>query len=83
MKKFWAIACVIAFTAFWTFGFIALSGAFGDRPFDWASAVFCVFGLGIGIYARLRVNALTREMKKGLHVRPSEPVDATWEEARG
>jgi hypothetical protein len=82
MKKFWAIACVIGFTAFWTFGFIALSGAFGDRPFDWVSAVICLLGLGAGTYARLQVNALTREMKKGLHVRPQETTDTTWEDAR-
>jgi len=83
MKKIWAIACVIGFTAFWTFGFLALAGMFGDRPFDWVSAVICVAGLGVGTYARLQVNALTREMKTGLHVRPTETVDATWEEARG
>jgi hypothetical protein len=82
MKKFWAIACVIGFTAFWTFGFIALSGAFGDRPFDWLSAVICVLGLGVGVFARFQVNALTREMKTGLHVRAEEKTEMALKDAR-
>lgn len=75
MKKFWAIACVIAFTAFWTFGFIALSGMFGDRPFDWTSAVISVLGLGLGIYSRIQINAMTSTVKRGLHVRPTQDED--------
>ncbi|WP_425093919.1 hypothetical protein [Tropicimonas sp. S265A] len=82
MKKFWAIACVIAFTAFWTFGLLALAGLFGDRPFDWVSAVIAVLGLGAGVFARIQVNAATRDIKSGLHVRVDETKNATWEDVR-
>lgn len=75
MKKFWAIACVIAFTAFWSFGFLALSGLFGDRPFDWLSAVVSITGLTVGIYARMRINAMTAGIIQGLHVRPTQGHD--------
>jgi len=75
MKKIWAIVCVIAFTAFWTFGFIALAGLFGDRAFDWTSALFSLLGLGVGTYARMQINALTADIKKGLHVRPTQGED--------
>ena len=75
MKKFWAITCVVAFTAFWTFGFLALSGMFGNRPFDWTSALIAVVGLAIGIFARIRINALTAEIKTGIHVRPTQDQD--------
>ncbi|WP_424968131.1 MULTISPECIES: hypothetical protein [unclassified Dinoroseobacter] len=75
MKKFWAIACVIAFTAFWTFGFLALSGLFGTRPFDWASALISLIGLGLGVYARIQINAMTAGITKGMHVRPTQGED--------
>lgn len=75
MKKFWAIACVVAFTAFWTFGLLALAGMFGDRAFDWTSAMIAIVGLGLGIFARVQINALTAEITKGLHVRPTQDHD--------
>lgn len=75
MKKFWAIACVVAFTAFWTFGFIALAGMFGDRSFEWTNALISLLGLVTGIYARIQINALTSEIKQGLHVRPTQGQD--------
>ena len=75
MKKFWAIACVIAFTAFWTYGLIALAGIFGDRAFDWTSVAFSAIGLALGTYARMQINALTRDIKQGLHVRPTQGQD--------
>ena len=49
MKKLWAIACVVGFTAFWTYGFIVLAGVFGDRPASPIGVVFCVTGLGLGL----------------------------------
>lgn len=55
MKQLWAIICVIGFTAFWTFGFIVLSGLLGDRPVAPMSFVFCLLGLGAGVIAWGRV----------------------------
>jgi hypothetical protein len=72
MRKFWAIVCVVGFTGFWTFGFIAASGAFGDRPFDWLALAACLAGLIVGTVARLRVVALTRHVPVGPRVRPQE-----------
>jgi hypothetical protein len=75
MKKTWAILCVIAFTAFWVFGFLALSGLVSDRPFDWISTVIAVVGLGVGTFARTKINVLTSNVKQGLHVRPTQGQD--------
>ncbi|URF51396.1 hypothetical protein M8007_01925 [Dinoroseobacter shibae] len=75
MKKFWAIACVIAFTAFWIFGFLALAAMLGERPFDWTSTIIAMVGLGLGTYARMQINAMTHDIKKGLHVRPTQGED--------
>jgi hypothetical protein len=80
MKKLWAIACTVAFAAFWIFGLMAVSGLFGERAFDWTSVGFSAVGLGVGLYARAQVNALTRNLKQGLHVRPQQGQDAYAEQ---
>lgn len=48
-KKLWAIACVVGFTAFWTYGFIALAGIFGERSVHPMTVVLCAAGLAVGI----------------------------------
>lgn len=54
-KKISAILCVIGFTGFWTYGFIALSGIFGDRPASPMVFVLCLVGLAVGIYGWVNV----------------------------
>ncbi|MEM1130914.1 MAG: hypothetical protein AAGH83_10380 [Pseudomonadota bacterium] len=48
MKKFWAIACVVGFTGFWVYGFIALSGVFGERNTSPMVYILCLLGLFVG-----------------------------------
>ncbi|PWR01813.1 hypothetical protein DKT77_14525 [Meridianimarinicoccus roseus] len=55
MKKLWAIVCVVGFTAFWTYGFIALSGVMGDRPTEGINFVLCLLGLGAGLTGWVQV----------------------------
>lgn len=55
MRKFWAILCVVGFTAFWTYGFIALSGALGERETHAMTFVLCLAGLGAGLAGWVRV----------------------------
>ena len=64
MKKIWAIACVVGFTAFWTFGFIALSGTFGSRDVGGISFLFCAVGLGVGLVAWFQVAATAPRMHR-------------------
>lgn len=75
MKKFWAIVCVVGFTGFWTYGLIAVAGLFGDRAFYWPHVIFAAVGLGVGTYARMKINAMTSNIKRGLHVRPQQGQD--------
>lgn len=55
MKKLWAILCVVGFTAFWTYGFIALSGVLGERPTTAMTFVLCLLGLGAGLVGWVQV----------------------------
>lgn len=55
MKKIWAIVTVVGFTAFWTFGFIAASGAFGERATHPMTFVLCLLGLGAGLIGWFQV----------------------------
>ena len=64
MKKVWAIICVVGYAAFWTFGFIVLSGIFGDRPVDAVSVVLCIVGFIVGTYGRVKVTAMTPKMHR-------------------
>jgi hypothetical protein len=62
MKQLWAIACVVGYAAFWTFGFLVIAGLFGDRDGHPMNYVLCLVGLGLGTYARGRVLAATPKM---------------------
>ena len=55
MKKIYAIGCVIGFTAFWTFAFIALGETFGDRSVHPMNFVLAVAGLGLGILSWFQI----------------------------
>lgn len=64
MKKIWAIVCVVGYTAFWTYGFIALAGFFGDRPGHPINYILCIAGVVIGTYARIKITAMTPKMHR-------------------
>lgn len=55
MKKLWAIVCVVGFTAFWTYGFIAVSGVFGGRETHPVTFVLCLLGLAVGLAGWVQV----------------------------
>lgn len=62
VKKLWAIICVIGFTAFWTFGFIAVAGVLGERQTEAMTYVFCLLGLGAGLIGWFRVMRYAPQM---------------------
>ena len=49
MKKLYAVICVVGFTAFWTYGFMVLSGVLGERTVEPWNFVLCLLGLGAGL----------------------------------
>lgn len=49
MRKLWAILCIVGFTAFWIYGFIAVSGVLGERPTHVMTFVLCLAGLAAGL----------------------------------
>lgn len=61
-KKLWALACVVGFTGFWTYGFIAVSGVAGGRPVPAMTYVLCLLGLGLGIAGWFRVMSYAPRM---------------------
>lgn len=62
MRKFWALACVLGFTGFWTFGLMAVAALFGDRPLDGMHVALAGMGLFVGVMARVKVNEATRHV---------------------
>jgi len=54
--------CVVGFTAFWTYGFIALAGALGERPTHAMNFVLCLLGLGVGVFGWFRMMRLVPRM---------------------
>lgn len=72
MRKFWAIACTLAFLAFWVFGGLAVLAWMDDHPLRWIVSGLAAAGLVIGIWARLRLVALTQAMARGTRVTQSE-----------
>ncbi|MGB0660480.1 MAG: hypothetical protein ACPGNV_09900 [Mangrovicoccus sp.] len=80
MKKLWAIAVVIGFTAFWTYGFLIASGLFGGREGHPMNYVLCILGLGVGLFARQRVLSATPKMH-GRRAAARARLDAEVEES--
>lgn len=64
MRKLWAILCVVGFTAFWTYGFIALSGVLGERPTHVMTFVLCLAGLAAGLVGWKQVMRTTPSMHR-------------------
>ena len=56
-RKVWAIVTTIAFAVFWFSGLFMVAGMYGQQGLHWSAPVLAVLGLGIGLYARRRVEA--------------------------
>lgn len=76
MKKVWAIACTLGFAAFWVFGGLAVLAYVDGHPLFAAVLMLALLGLGTGIWARMRLVALTRHLPRGARVRQEETVQA-------
>jgi hypothetical protein len=50
-RKMWAIVTTIAFAVFW------FAGLFGQQAIHWSAPVLAAIGLGVGLYARRKVDA--------------------------
>ncbi|RRH77968.1 hypothetical protein [Falsigemmobacter faecalis] len=72
MKKFLAILCTVAFSAFWVFGGLALLAFMDAHPLMPHVMVLALLGLAIGIWARLRLLALTQDLQRGERVYQAE-----------
>lgn len=68
MIKVWAILCTVAFAMFWVFGGFALMAAWDGSPLVIHVSVVSALGLGLGIYARRQLLALTRHYPRGQRV---------------
>jgi len=56
-RKMWAILCTIGFTVFWFSSLFLVAGLFGQSGMHWSAPVLAALGLGVGMFARMRVDA--------------------------
>ncbi len=56
-RKLWAIVTTIAFGVFWFSGLFMAAGLFGQQELHWSAPVLTAISLGIGLFARRRVEA--------------------------
>lgn len=66
MKKSWAILCVIGFAAFWSYALAILAALGTERVFQPLELVACLFGLSVGVFARLQIHHVTPAMQRQL-----------------
>lgn len=76
MKKVWAIACTLGFSAFWVFGGLAVLALVDGHPLFGLVAALSVLGLVVGVWARRRVVALTQDIAVGARAVPQETAQA-------
>jgi len=76
MKKGWAIACTLGFSAFWVFGGLSVLAFLDGHPLFGLVAVLSVMGLGLGFLARRRVVALTQDVPVGARAVQQEDAHA-------
>ncbi|MEM1131065.1 MAG: hypothetical protein AAGH83_11185 [Pseudomonadota bacterium] len=55
-RKTWAIVTTIAFAVFWFSGLFLAAGLYGQQDLHWSVPVLTVLGLGVGLFARRRVD---------------------------
>lgn len=56
-RKVWAIVTTIAFAIFWFSGLFLAAGLYGQQTMHWSAPVLAILGLGVGLYARRKVDA--------------------------
>ena len=56
-RKLWAIVTTVAFAVFWFAGLFTAAGLYGQQELHWSGPVLTVLGLGLGLYARRKVDA--------------------------
>ena len=56
-RKLWAIVTTVAFAVFWFAGLFTAAGLYGQQGLHWSGPVLTVLGLGVGLYARRKVDA--------------------------
>ena len=76
MRKICALACTLGFAAFWVFGGLSVLAWIDAHPLFWAVTLLSLAGLGLGIWARLRVVELTQDVPVGRRATPSETAQA-------
>ena len=76
MKKVWAIACTLGFSAFWVFGGLSVLALIDGHPLMWLVAALSVLGLALGVWSRRRVVALTQDLAVGARAVQQETAHA-------
>jgi hypothetical protein len=56
-RKMWAIVTTVAFAIFWFSGLFLAAGLFGEQTMHWSAPVLAALGLGVGLFARRKVDA--------------------------
>ncbi|MFW5655796.1 MAG: hypothetical protein ACOCYW_09180 [Roseicyclus sp.] len=56
-RKLWAIVTTVAFAVFWFAGLFTAAGLYGQQGLHWSGPVLTALGLGVGLYARRKVDA--------------------------
>jgi hypothetical protein len=56
-RKIWAIVTTIAFAVFWFSGLFLAAGLYGQQTMHWSAPVLAALGLGVGLFARRKVDA--------------------------
>lgn len=72
MRKFWAIICTLAFSAFWVFGGLTVLAWFDAHPLMPLLMILSLAGLGVGVWSRLRLVAVTQDLARGDRVLQQE-----------
>lgn len=68
MKKLLALGCTIAFVMFWIFGGLSILAYLDAHPLFPAVTIIALISLALGAWARLRLVALTPDLRRGTRV---------------
>lgn len=71
MRKLVAILCVISWSGFWAFGYLALSSGVGDTGQVTIALILAALGLFTGVFTYLRLARAT-DPGRWQHVRQAE-----------
>ena len=77
MIKLIAILNVVAWSGFWTFGYLALSAGAGDGNQALIASLLAAFGAGLGLWAYLK---LVRHSEATGYARPANRAKPTYDD---